>query len=392
VPDDTVTLIIETPTGAYVRTVPAASPLRDDLDHGAGAEEATQDAAAVWGLPDFVYRGGIVRAGPGSREIGDRLLIVGNLGVVIQVKSRGAVTSDAAREQRWLTKHIATGLRQAHGTIRRLRLEPRPLTNGRGRTVLVDAAQIKWVAVVVVNHPEVPENVFCEVSGEPNPSVVLVRRDWEFLFAQLKSSHAVAQYLARVAGDSSELGTEPVRYYELAQADEQAEPGFIDPRFLARGERRFSTPLLPMAPADFDERPQLLVRLIFEDIATAVDQSTAEEDRVRFLAELDRLPVSARSEVGGFLLEAMQALEGVQPGETTWRVRKVTVPFGGERTVQLGFGLCSSEYSEMYRRMFASWVELRHHEAQEAMDEPALLTTIGVVLTPPTSARTAVAL
>jgi hypothetical protein len=38
-----------------VRAVPSASPLGSDLRHGGAAEAATHDAAAVWGLPDFVY-------------------------------------------------------------------------------------------------------------------------------------------------------------------------------------------------------------------------------------------------------------------------------------------------------------------------------------------------
>jgi hypothetical protein len=48
-----ITLVVETAAGTYIRTVPSASPLRDDVNHGAGAEEATEDAAALWGLPDL---------------------------------------------------------------------------------------------------------------------------------------------------------------------------------------------------------------------------------------------------------------------------------------------------------------------------------------------------
>jgi hypothetical protein len=56
---------------------------------------------------------------------------------------------------------------------------------------------------------------------------VLLRRDWEFLFEQLKSTRAVLGYLERVAGEAWELGREAARYFRLAQADEAAEPSPI---------------------------------------------------------------------------------------------------------------------------------------------------------------------
>lgn len=57
-----------------------------------------------------------------------------------------------------------------------------------------------------------PEGVVPEVDESSNPTVVLLRRDWEFLFDQLKSTHAVCGYFERVPGDSIELGDEPMRY------------------------------------------------------------------------------------------------------------------------------------------------------------------------------------
>jgi len=48
---------------------------------------------------------------------------------------------------------------------------------------------------------------------------VLLRRDWEFVFEQLKSTSAVIAYFDRVAGETVTLGNEFVRYYDLAQAD-----------------------------------------------------------------------------------------------------------------------------------------------------------------------------
>jgi hypothetical protein len=48
-------LLVETPGGVMLRTIPSASPLDPGMRSGPAAEAATQDAAAVWGLPDFVY-------------------------------------------------------------------------------------------------------------------------------------------------------------------------------------------------------------------------------------------------------------------------------------------------------------------------------------------------
>jgi len=140
---------VETPIGVVTRTIPNASPLRQGDPPGTAAEAAIRDAAAVWGLPDFVYRGQRERAGSGSRELGDGLLVVGDLGVVVQVKSREAPGQSADREQRWLHKSIAAALRQADGTVRRLERDVRELANARGRQVRVGGAGVRWTSVVV---------------------------------------------------------------------------------------------------------------------------------------------------------------------------------------------------------------------------------------------------
>lgn len=47
-------LIVETPAGVLIREIPNAMQLRTDVEPGTAAEEAVHDAAAIWGLPDFV--------------------------------------------------------------------------------------------------------------------------------------------------------------------------------------------------------------------------------------------------------------------------------------------------------------------------------------------------
>jgi hypothetical protein len=378
-----VTLFVETKAGVMVRTVPAAAPLRADTARGYAAEDATREAASIWGLPDFVYHPAVSRVGSGSREIGDCLLIVGDLAAAVQVKSREVVTSDPNRERSWVEKKVKEALGQANGTIRRLQRQPVPLTNGRGRTIEVDGNQMNWVSVAVIDHPDPPEPS-SESKASRSPAVVTDRRDWEFLFDQLKSVHAVVEYLHRVADTPGELGSESVRYYQLAQADEEATPGEVDPAILAAGGYSISAPLLPLAPAGADDEVALLLlRSVYEDIATAPTGGLDEKVRLRALAELDRLPVALRANIGRFLIDGLEEAASVPEDGSQWRFRR---PVGGRGKAHLGFGVCSQQfkaYSEdpMHHDVFGWWVQLRHHELQQITGDPDL-TTVGVVLSP----------
>jgi hypothetical protein len=84
------TLVGRAPTGFYMRTVPAATPLDPHRRRGTAAEEATHDAASSGGLPDFVFPAATHRISSGNRELGDALIIIGEQAGVIQVKSRDA--------------------------------------------------------------------------------------------------------------------------------------------------------------------------------------------------------------------------------------------------------------------------------------------------------------
>lgn len=379
-------LVFETPLGTMVRTVQSASPLRDELKRGAAAEQATQDAAAKWGLPDFVFGATALRDGPASREIGDGLLLVGNIGIVVQVKCRDAPSEDLERETAWITKQAARALRQGNGTIRRLLRGPLMLSNGRGRDVQVDGRAYDWIVVAVIDHPGVAVRLSPSVDDSSNPAVVLIRRDWEFLFQQLKSTHAVARYFRRVAGEPWELGMEAVRYHQLANADHLVGPQPISKRLLGAGAnpRRFTSPVLPIEPvAGTESIEHVLVRTIFEDIATSPLGNRPELDRLQLLAELDRFPVGLRENIGRYLLDALGALSDVQTPDVGWQLRRMLGPADGETMAHLCFGACSSPCSEMILNAFAGWVELRHHDAGIAVGEDeAAVSTVGVLLTP----------
>ena len=351
------------------------------MRHGHAAEEAIHDAAALWGLPDFTYRPALRKVGSGTRELGDGTIIVRNQGVIIQVKSRQQPSLDAEKERRWMRKQIERGLSQAHGSIRLLCTQPTQLTNARGTSVNVDGKHLDWLIAIVVDHPAPPDGVIPPVACKSISAVVLLRRDWEFLFEQLKSTHAVVEYLQRVAGEPIELGDEPVRYHELAAADAQALPETLDPS-VGDGEV-ISTPLLPLEPvASEDLEAHLMVRGIFEDIATTTLQASSEDDRLRTLGELDRLHVGQRAQIGRYLFDALEDVAKVREPEVKWRLRRLAA---GPGRAHLAFGTCS-HFSEDLQHAFSAWVQLRHHEHGRATGA-ADMTTVGVLLTPRSDGR-----
>lgn len=296
------TLIVETDEGTFVREVADALPLAAGVERGPAAEEATRSAVARWGLPDFVFRPILRRVGSGVRELGDVVLLHHGRGVVVQVKSRTSATADDGRERAWLKKAIATAARQASGTVRSMRSADAVLQNLRGRRITVNGDRLQWVAVVVVDHPSPPRRYTQDLSKSKLPVVVLLRRDWEFLFEHLRSTHAVVGYIERVAAkEAVPLGEEPVRYYELAAADAVADPEPLDARIVSDG-RHYSAPLLPRAPVGSDDHnAHLLVRMILEDIAsTPMDDTVDEGHRIEVLAAIDTLPVSIRTDLGQF--------------------------------------------------------------------------------------------
>jgi hypothetical protein len=79
----------------------------------------------------------------------------------------------------------------------------------------------------------------------------------------------------------------------------------------------------------------------------------------------------------------MDAVTGAPDGMTDWRQRRVVGAPEDGQSVQLAFGVCSQEHSEMIRDVFSWWVQLRHHQVYEArLTDGGTFTTIGVVLTP----------
>ncbi|GAB3901273.1 hypothetical protein GCM10029964_089840 [Kibdelosporangium lantanae] len=229
------TLLVRTEQGVFERSIPAVTPLNRFAKRGIAAERAVQDAAATWGLPDFVMAPLVERKGRGVREISDGLLVVGDRGLVVQVKSRDGEPQSLQKETSWITKKIAEAGRQVDGTVRRLSSKTTTMVNGRGRNIDITGTDLAWTGVVIIDHPAVPEDLPAPEMSTRTPTVALVRRDWEFLFHQLRSTRAVIDYLARVVSIEARLGHEPERYYELAAADTQVEPTTVDREIYPRG-------------------------------------------------------------------------------------------------------------------------------------------------------------
>jgi hypothetical protein len=220
--------------------------------------------------------------------------------------------------------------------------------------------------------------------------VVVSRRDWEFLWEQLKSTTAVAQYLNRIAGREHVLGEESLRYYDLAQDDLDASADPTSVEIIGRTAHASKVPLLPLAPAGANERQQhLLFRSILEDVATAAVSSSSEEDRLTMLAALDSIPVASREELGGFLFRAMRAvLDEATPKGAAWRFRTILAPRPpAPPDLHLGFAACSRTHSDMIVDLFQWWLELRRHDLLEPSGAKSAVPTVGILLTPDSKTR-----
>jgi hypothetical protein len=243
----------------------------------------------------------------------------------------------------------------------------------------IDGASLEWFGVVVVDHPTAPEDFVPDLAAASTRKLVLLRRDWEFLFEQLRSTGAVVGYVARVLEEEAEpLGAEPHRYYELALADAAAPAQPIDPRIVGSGQSH-SVPLLPTEPAGTTHtRGHLLMRMVLEDIAEIPTSDTFDEvARLMILAALDTLPVAMRGELGVELLTRLEDVARVPDG-IKWRIRRIRYP---GQVPQFTFVTCT-KFDANVREGFKQLVWLRHHEFgidRESMDG---LLTVGVLLTP----------
>lgn len=256
---------------------------------GHEVERYARNLAGGLGVPDFVYEPLVEQKGGGSREISDGLLICGDDGLIMQVKSRGPVEAaldTAVKARAWLKKSAAAGASQAVGTRRRLSLS-RSATfkslRGYERTL---RAVPPWPAVVLLDHPATPR----DVHPDPVPDTLFMTLgDWHALHERLRSTAAVIQYVQRALDTELDppLGSERLRYDTLARADASALGGVF--------------PLLPAHSLQGEDR---IHAAFVEDLIEKVWPQDGPwpwqdpDDYRRIVEVLDRIPPAVRATVG----------------------------------------------------------------------------------------------
>ncbi|MFC7619380.1 hypothetical protein [Microlunatus sp. GCM10028923] len=364
------------------REIADASDLLGDSPDGAAVEEATRATAGRWGLPDFVLRPKIFQKGSGIRELGDGTIISGPRGITIQVKARANADDSPDRAENWLRKNAARGLRQARGTVRSTLIDPSvELTNLRGRPITLRGSTISWVPVVVLDHPNPPLDLSLERDGM-GPSVVILRRDWEFLWNQLRSASALVDYIHRVAGDEDplELGAETHRYFELAHRDPTAQPTPPPDWALETNVAPTSLPLLPRDPAaSSDEFGHAIFHRILEDIAST-DFTGDESERIDVLSRIDRVAVASRASLGRLLLRRLTVCAEAAPEVHRMEHRIIYMENGD---LQVAF-TTMSQLTGYHQQIYRTWLLHRRQTFLErtATKGPIYPWTVGVLLTP----------
>jgi hypothetical protein len=368
--------------GVVGRKIAPARDLFDANQDGPAVEEATRAAAGRWGLRDLVLRPKVFAKGSGIRELGDGTILAGPRGISLQVKARGVTGDTPEKATKWMLKNAAHGLRQARGTIRTALLNPAvELTNLRGRIVTIRGSSVTWIPVVVIDHPDPPPTGVIPAPDPKGPSVVLTRRDWEFLWDQLRSATAIVDYIHRVAEEEPlELGAESNRYLELAEKDAQSPPGQLPDWIPGTGAVHTSVPLLPHDPAASTDRfGHAIFQRILEDIADT-DFTGDEADRITLLSHIDRVAVGARAELGRLLLRRLTKCAEAAPDGHRMEHRILYIDEG---SLQVTF-TTMSQLTDYHQEIYRSWLLLRRQDFLERSGAlgPVYPWTVGVLLTP----------
>lgn len=365
------------------REIAPARDLFNASQDGVAVEEAIRAAAGGWGLPDLVLRPKIFVKGSGIRELGDGTILAGPRGISLQVKARGVAGDTPEKATKWMLKNAAHGLRQARGTIRSALTNPAvELTNLRGRTITIRGRAVAWVPVVVIDHPDHPPTGVIPARDPKGPSVVLTRRDWEFLWRQLRSATAIVDYIHRVAAEEEplELGAESNRYLDLAEKDAEALPETLPSWIAETGATHSNSPVLPHDPvASADPFGHSIFQRILEDIA-ATDFTGDETDRVTLLSHIDRIAVGERAALGRLLLRRLIRCAEAAPEGHRMDHRIMYIDQGA---LQIAF-TTMSQLNDYHLEVYRSWLLLRRQDLLERAGAlgPIYPWTIGVLLTP----------
>lgn len=204
---------------------------------GVAAESDVRRVAAELGVADFVYLPKRVRRGAAEKEISDGILMCGEHGAILQVKSRGKSSlpvDDEGAAGRWATRELRVAAKQALWSRKELlrrfqNAEPvllrpvRALDLPEERHHELDneltVSPAIWPLIVVLDHPllqpfraELDDGVFA-----------ITRHDWVQLMRALRSVAGLLEYVRRCLEHRGvldpEVGREVDRFAALCAAD-----------------------------------------------------------------------------------------------------------------------------------------------------------------------------
>ena len=334
---------------------------------GTRAEEVARRLAAELGVKDFVYDPVEVPKGDSTREVSDGMLIVGDRGLILQVKSRDpSANRDAAKVSRWAMKKASEAVRQVQGTRRTLETTKVTLRSRRGHELVLEPPQT-WAGVVLLDIDPVPDGL--RICSDDDNTIIMTLADWHELHYMILSTSGVIDYVERVVdqGIEADLGHEWDRYRRFAEADliSAIEPGY--------------EPVLPLNPLSDDDRicASVLDEWIDSDIAvTPVDDGRYTANQVRGAIEIvDSIPILLRVQIGKAMLRCVRdSVRSRQPRST------LLTPDSAARL--LFFTDVSENWNDQWRyleRFLTDYTAVRHEQLEEhyGPGETLLLARVG---------------
>lgn len=355
-------------------------------NYGSLGEKRAEEAASAWGLSDFIYQPVEIPKGGARREIGDRLVWIGNQIIILSVKTRSSPQDSEQRARGWLDKHLAKANRQISGTHRTLRNPPSNLVlrSGRGVEVPWESRSVaSYCGVIVVDYDR-PIKYEPQLEEIDVPSVAMVADDWELITSTLMSTASLASYieLRATLNLTISLGHEDYILNQVLAAESLGERDKIRSDALIAG--RWSG--LPQGPSDakFGSMPDHKYALVVNEmIAGAADQdrefSTLEEahDYLHIVEFLDRVPPMHRVEFGKAVIKKCEV------------AGKTNTPQSSLLRTALGPLVFIAHPGPRQARVQAlqNHVIARHTQLREALGGQAF-TTLGIATEPmPTAGR-----
>ncbi len=226
------------------------------------------------------------------------MLIVGDRGLILQVKSRDpSADRDSAKIKRWAMKKAAEAVRQVQGTRRTLETTKVALRSRRGHELVLEPPQT-WAGVVLLDLDPVPDGL--RICSDDDNTIIMTLADWHELHYMILATSGVIDYVERVIEQKIEadLGHEWDRYRRFAEAD------------LIAANKPDYEPVLPLNPlSDSDRiRANILDEWIDSDIAaTPVNDGRYTANQVRSAVEiLDSIPILLRVQIGKAMLSRVR--------------------------------------------------------------------------------------